>query len=271
MVSLSRRLNTSTSFQGAVFFDAAVNMDDEEYLQPVLTSQEQLDFHKLDTIPLVCIPLIFGIAVEITGIIFVSIWPEGKDKCDTYFILLYLHCAFWLLIMMVDHLVKGRHHTLRICGYLDFYQSTYQHIRTPFYISSLWNTVYLLLSVILHHTHKTNYERYCQASHWFTPLNYTLLLTTLELTIIVPVYVNYIKRVIRFNQTKPPPDVTREEWLTSFTQDSYTGEVGFHQRGLNLSELLEKQADLIRYLRDHNVKLSHKMMLLASQRRIAQS
>lgn len=79
------------------------------------------------------------------------------------------------------------------------------------------------------------------------------------------------ERVVRFNRTKPPPDVTREEWLMSFTQDSYTGEVGYHQRGLNLAELLEKQADLIRYLRDHNVRLSHRMMLLASHRRTMQS
>ncbi|XP_031784983.1 transmembrane protein 192 isoform X2 [Nasonia vitripennis] len=269
MVSLTRHLSTSGS--GAVFFDASLNMDDEEYLQPVLVAQEQESFQKLDTIPIVAVPLIFGVALEITGIIFVSMWPEEKNKCDTYFVLLYLHCAYWLLIMVVDHLVKARHHTLRICGYLDFYQSTYQHIRTPLFISSLWNTIYLLLSVILHHTHKNNYENYCRASEWFTPLNYILLLTTFELIIIVPVYINYIKRVVRFNRTKPPPDVTREEWLMSFTQDSYTGEVGYHQRGLNLAELLEKQADLIRYLRDHNVRLSHRMMLLASHRRAMQS
>ena len=96
--------------------------------------------------------------------------------------------------MVIDHCVKSRHHTLRICGYLDFYQSTYQHIRTPLFISSLWNTFFLLLSVILHHAHKNNYEDYCRASEWFTPLNYILLLTTFELTIIVPVYINYISK-----------------------------------------------------------------------------
>lgn len=79
----------------------------------------------------------------------------------------------------------------------------------------------------------------------------------------------FSERVRRFNRLKPPPDVTREEWLSSFTQDSYAGntEIGYHHKGSNLTELLEKQADLIRYLRDHNVKLSHRMMHLASQRR----
>lgn len=64
----------------------------------------------------------------------------------------------------------------------------------------------------------------------------------------------------------------REDWLTSFAQDSYTGsgEVGY--RGApKVVELLEKQADLIRYLREHNTQMSHQMMLLASHRRATQS
>ena len=78
---------------------------------------------------------------------------------------------------------------------------------------------------------------------------------------------------MRFNRLRPPPDVSREEWLSSFTQDTYAGsnEVGCHHGGSNLEELLEKQADLIRYLRDHNVKLSHRIMLLAAQRTLPQT
>ncbi|XP_031825663.1 transmembrane protein 192 isoform X2 [Nomia melanderi] len=248
-------------------------MDDEECFQPVLSSQEEDEFKTLDTVPIVSVPLVFGVCLEIAGIIFVCVWPEERNKCDTYFIYLYLHCAYWLIIMMTDHFVKAKHHNLRIYGYLDFYQSTYQHIRTPLFIASLWIVCYLMLAVILHHTHKMNYEQYCRASEWFTPLNYIVFLTTLELLIIVPVYVNYIKRVLKFNKVRPPPDVTREEWLSSFTQDTYagSGEVGYHHTGSNLEELLEKQADLIRYLRDHNVKLSHRMMMLAVQHRLPEA
>lgn len=244
-------------------------MDEEEYLQPELSSLEVEYFQKLDTVPIASVPLVLGVCLEITGIIFVSVWPEEINKCDTYFIYLYLHCAYWMIIMLVDHLLKTRHHNLRVFGYLDFYQSTYQQIRAPLFIASLWITCYLLLAVILHHTHKVNYEQYCRASEWFTPLNYILLLTTLELLIIVPVYVNYIKRVMRFNRHRPPPDVIREEWLSSFTQESYAGSndvIGYHHSGSNLEELLEKQADLIRFLRDHNVNLSRRLMWLTVQR-----
>ncbi|XP_076756494.1 transmembrane protein 192 [Xylocopa sonorina] len=271
MVSLIRNLNTSGS--GAVFFDSSLNMDDEEYLQPVLTSQEEEHFQKLNTVPIVSVPLVLGVSLGITGIIFVSVWPEEKNKCDTYFIYLYLHCIYWLIILLTDHLVKAKHHKLRTYGYLDFYQSTYQHVRTPLFIASLWITCYLLLAAILHHMHKVNYEQYCRASEWFTPLNYIVFLTVLELVIIVPVYTNYIKKVSRFNRLRPPPDVAREDWLSSFTQDTYAGssEVGYHHRGSNLEELLEKQADLIRYLRDHNDKLSHRVMLMVTQRRLAET
>ncbi|XP_011872233.1 PREDICTED: transmembrane protein 192 isoform X1 [Vollenhovia emeryi] len=243
-------------------------MEDEQYFQPILSSQEEDNFQQLNTVSIASIPLLLGVSLGICGIVFVSIWSEEQSKCDTYFIYLYLHCAYWLIVMTADHVVKARHHGLRMNGYLDFYQSTYQLIRTPLFIASLWNTCYLLLAVILHHTHKVDYERYCRKSEWFTPLNYIFLLTTLELAIIVPAYINYIKRVMRFNQLRPPPDVTRDEWLSPFTQDSYSGmgEIGYRQRGRNLEELLQKQADLIRYLRDHNVKLSHRILLLASER-----
>lgn len=45
-------------------------MDDEEYLQPVLISQEEPEeFQKLDTIQIVLLPLIFGVIT-----IFISIF-----------------------------------------------------------------------------------------------------------------------------------------------------------------------------------------------------
>lgn len=37
------------------------------------------------------------------------------------------------------------------------------------------------------------------------------------------------------------------------------------ERGDHIHDLLEKQADLIRYLKDRNTKLSHKIMLLSRQ------
>ncbi|XP_078036166.1 transmembrane protein 192 isoform X1 [Augochlora pura] len=250
MVSLLRNSNRYSS--GAVFLDASVNMDDEEYLMPVFSPQEEGYVYKLETIPIVLVPLVLGLCLEITGIVFVCVWPEEQTKCDTYFIFLYLHCVYWLILLITDHLVKKKHHNLRIYGYLEFYQMTYRPARVPLFIASLWTVCYLFLAILLHHTHKLNYEEYCRASEWFTPLNYILLLTTLELLIIVPVYVHYIRKVLTFNRLRPKPDVIREEWLSSFTYVSYAGrlEREYHHTDSHLEELLEKQADFIRYFTD---------------------
>ncbi|XP_017792188.1 PREDICTED: transmembrane protein 192 [Habropoda laboriosa] len=244
-------------------------MDEEESFQPILTSQEEGEhFQKLDTIPIVSVSLLFGVSLEIVGILFLSVWPEEENKCDTYFIYLYLHCVYWLIVMLTDHLVKRKHFKLRIRGYFNFYQVTYRKIRAPLFIVSLWTVCYLLLAVILHHTHKVDYEQYCHASEWFTPLNYILLLTTLEVVIIVPVYIYYIKAVLMFNRWCPLPDVAQEDWLSSFNQNSYSGsnEVGYHSRGINLEELLEKQADLIKYLKISNAKLCKRILLMTTAR-----
>ncbi|CAK9822826.1 Transmembrane protein 192 [Anthophora retusa] len=255
--------------QGAAFFDSTLNMDEEESFQPVLTSLEE-DEHlkKLDTIPIVSVSLLFSVSLEIIGILFLSVWPEEKNKCDTYFIYLYIHCVYWLIIMLVDYLVKRKHFQLRIHGYFSFYHSTYQQIRIPFFVVSLWTVCYLLLAVILHHTHKVDYEQYCRASEWLTPLNYIVLLTTFELGIIIPAYVYYIREVSKFNRLWVPPDVAREDWLSSFNQDTYSGsnEVGYHNTGSNLEELLEKQADLIQYLKVSNIKLSKIIMVMTMDR-----
>jgi hypothetical protein len=41
--------------------------------------------------------------------------------------------------------------------------------------------------------------------------------------------------------------------------------LAFRECGDHIHDLLEKQADLIRYLKDRNANLSHKIMLLSQQ------
>lgn len=55
-------LNETIILQQDPFFDGSVNMDDAEYLQPVLLSQENDNFQKLDTAPFAFAPLIFGVS-----------------------------------------------------------------------------------------------------------------------------------------------------------------------------------------------------------------
>jgi len=58
--------------------------------------------------------------------------------------------------------------------------------------------------------------------------------------------------VRRFNSAKLPPDVLRGA-------DRAGGSLGLMQPGGDIDDLLEKQADLIDYLRDHTHKLNQKL------------
>lgn len=70
----------------------------------------------------------------------------------------------------------------------------------------------------------------------------------------------------RFNKIKPPPDVQREEWNACSSSDSFAqGEIGYRQMGDKVYDFLEKQADMIRHLKEHNARLGEKLMILNAQ------
>jgi hypothetical protein len=70
-------------------------------------------------------------------------------------------------------------------------------------------------------------------------------------------------RVQRFNKQKAPPDVQKEEWNACMSPEPT--EIGSPMRGEKLYDFLQKQADLIRFLKEHNAKLGEKLMVLSAQ------
>lgn len=73
----------------------------------------------------------------------------------------------------------------------------------------------------------------------------------------------FLVKVQRFNKQKPPPDVQREEWNACVSPEAT--EIGSPLRGEKLYDFLQKQADLIRFLKEHNAKLGEKLMVLTAQ------
>jgi len=139
------------------------------------------------------------------------------------------------------------------------------HGQIPFYIVCLWNAVLLVLNTLFHHLYN-DFRQQCSVSGFSKPVYSLSIFIAVETGILACVIIPYVRKTIQFNRSKPPPDIQREEWMISFIQDSYSGgEVGYRDGGDNISDLLEKQADLIRYLKDRNARLSHKIMLLSSQ------
>ncbi|XP_051037907.1 transmembrane protein 192 isoform X3 [Phodopus roborovskii] len=70
-------------------------------------------------------------------------------------------------------------------------------------------------------------------------------------------------RIRRFNRAKPQPDVLEEEKMYAHPSN-IASETGFRTMS-SLEEIVEKQGDIIAYLKRHNALLSKRLLDLASQ------
>jgi len=262
MVSLTRSINTNSG--GATFFSDSANMDDREYLQPILESYGI--FRPLKTIPLFSIHLICALSIEIAAIVLAALKPNEATKCAEYFYLIYAHVALWFLTLVIDFIARRQHYALRLNGYLDFYKTTQVHHKLPIYIVSLWNAALLLLQALMQYYYPDNFADKCINGGLLSPINYFAAFMTVEFCLICGVNINYILRVRRFNVSKAPPDVQREEWNACSNEHSFAqGEVGYRELGDKVYDFIEKQADMIRHLKDHNARLGEKLMILNAQ------
>ena len=164
-------------------------------------------------------------------------------------------------LQIFNYFVQNHHEKLRLNGYHEFYRQTKIHKSIPFHIVSLWNTVILAISAGLQHYYGEGFLDKCLAS-LCNPLIYITVFSLAETVIIFIVNGSYINKVLKFNSVKSPPDA-----LSGIS--TQTGSVGLLQRGnrADITELLEKQADLIQYLQQKQQNLNQKIMQMSNQLR----
>ncbi|CRL01522.1 CLUMA_CG014392, isoform A [Clunio marinus] len=223
---------------------------------PVLAAENFSRFKKLRTIPHFSLHLLISTIISIFGIILAATWPDSK-RCEAYFIMLYVRAGFWIITWVFDYIVKYHHDQLRLNGYHDFYRATKTHKSVPLTIVSLWNTALLTVAAGIHHYYGDNFFIKCMES-FLSPVVYVTAFTVAETFVLFAVHGTYIYRVHKFNTSQMPPDALQGI-------NTVLGSVGLMQRGADITELLEKQADLINYLRDHNMKLNQKLMQVTNQ------
>lgn len=166
---------------------------------------------------------------------------------------------FLSLLQIFDHLIKHHHTELKLNGYHDFSRMTYVHKSVPLQIVTLWNTVILGVAAGLQHYYGEHFGEKCIIS-FFSPVSYITAFTMLETIVLLFVNGTYIRCVMRFNSHGMPPDAMHG-------MNPVAGSVGLAQRDSEMRDLLEKQADLINYLKDHNLKLNQKLMQINNQLR----
>jgi hypothetical protein len=79
-----------------------------------------------------------------------------------------------------------------------------------------------------------------------------------ETFVLLMILFYYGYTIRKFNVTRAPPDVLREDMMSSIS------EIGPKSLG-NVEEIFERQADLIRYYKDHNAMLQRKVLELNHQ------
>ncbi|MEQ2242117.1 hypothetical protein ILYODFUR_032548 [Ilyodon furcidens] len=94
-------------------------------------------------------------------------------------------------------------------------------------------------------------------------MRFICLACYLKLVYVCPC-VCFAVKVMKFNKEQAAPDVSQEEHSHTYTVTSVPTETGF--RGSStLEEVVEKQADLIEYLKQHNTLLSKRLLNLTAQ------
>ncbi|CAG5928642.1 transmembrane protein 192 isoform 2-T2 [Menidia menidia] len=172
----------------------------------------------------------------------------GSMKGDS--VIVFGKVCLWVLVLMFTGCVQHHHNRARSRGYLRFYRQTQGLKHTALTIHSAGNVLFLvLLATELSQTVR---------------IYALLIILGLEFLVAVPCLVYYTVKVMQFNRARAAPDVSQEELSHNYSVTSVPTETGF--RGASsLEEVVEKQADLIEYLKQHNTLLSKRLLNLTAQ------
>lgn len=162
--------------------------------------------------------------------------------------------VLWILHAVFEFYLQAQHSKVRNRGYLALYRSVRHLKHLPLFIHSMGNVVILLIFAT-------------QLSFELKGLMMYFILgvLTVELFFSSVCLFIYTVKIAKFNMMKPCPDIQEEERRHRYpNRTNILSETGFRD-GSNLENLVEKQADLIDYLKMHNVQLSRRLLALISQ------
>jgi hypothetical protein len=135
----------------------------------------------------------------------------------------------------------------------------------PFIILSTSTAILLIFISFMYSFNLSAEDGIGGDSDWFKVKYWMMILIGLEMIISIPCLVYYIGQTCWFNYRKFPPDVIQETSSIANSPTATLTTVGFVRDGEDLDELLERQADMIRYLQQHNASLGRKIMELQSR------
>ncbi|UJR25723.1 hypothetical protein I4U23_007075 [Adineta vaga] len=254
---------------GMSFEDRLMNINDDvtNDTLPLIVRTEQ-PYRRIPTTIFIVIHILFTIMFETVIVLFPFLCYDKNIKqiCDNhspYNIALYIHAGSYIISVIFDRLYHYYQDLSRQYGYLEFYRRTRNLRRTPLIVISTGNAILVAMIKLL--------EDYQSLILPVQPWHCLAILTTLEVIIILIVLLCYLVITIKFNKERARPDATQDDLLSTFiTPQTSANEIGFRDETYT-ENVLEKQGDLIQYLRernDHLARLAHQLKQQLNQQQL---
>ncbi|XP_065836084.1 transmembrane protein 192-like [Oscarella lobularis] len=219
-------------------------------------------FHRLNTEWIAVLDIViliaFVVALFVCGEQQTPSWPRSDANARPFQFFAFVHALVWFWIFVSDRVMQRLHQKSRQRGYLGFYRQTRNLRRIPMFTFSCGNALVLIIVAIAGSPSEETVPWLSSGFRWVYCIG---IVSILETVVAVPALLSYIVKTAKFNGAKPVADV--EEELVQNSMPSYA-ELGFRNEG-RLEEVLEKQADMIRYLQQHNADLGRRIVQLTTQ------
>ncbi|XP_064471836.1 transmembrane protein 192-like isoform X1 [Ornithodoros turicata] len=183
-----------------------------------------------------------------------------RSPDDAYSILQYCHVCIWAIMIITNQYLHREHNILNCSGYIRFYQKTKKMRKATMFIFSSGCVLLLIAAVVI--------DNYCPKRDTCSPLslrpvNYLHIVFALEAVSAVPIIVVYLAMTLNFHRNKFKQDTQHDEVLLSFLHSqSSVADIGFRD-GTVLEDIIEKQSDMIKYLKKYNAFLGKKILNLS--------
>ncbi|CAF3304157.1 unnamed protein product [Rotaria socialis] len=269
MVSLNTQHGRSG---GGISFDDRSFTGADEVTQentPLIDSIDQ-PYRPIRTTGFIVIHILLTMAFMASIVLFPSTicvdnsYNNTTVKCNHhsgYNIALYIHAGAYMINLGFDRLYHHYQDLSRLDGYLEFYRQTRNLRRTPLFIISTGNAILVALIELLENFRNDLVKLSVKLYPW----HFLVMLSSIEVLIILIALLWYLVLTIKFNQKRARPDATHDDLLSSFvTSQTSANEIGFRDETYR-ENVLEKQADLIRYLRERNELLGRLVLQFKTQ------
>ncbi|XP_046643375.1 transmembrane protein 192-like [Daphnia pulicaria] len=227
-------------------------------------SPDQL-FKPIRTLPIVIFLLASDVTVLITSFILPQYYIDYQRHPSLYATLLYLQITLWVLTVIADQLITRQHQKSQLSGFLEFNRKIMPCMRA-FLITVTSCSILLLITaaVAWDYCPRDKETENCSQFVPLTPAHYVQIILSLQTCILLPVCLAYSVRIHQFNASHPLPDILEGQMVYSLSRSLPAFEdVGV--RETTDDTLLEKQAEAIHFLKEHNARLSRKILSLTDQ------